>query len=125
MFGLLPDSLRGRLIVNEYVRRLKTGKPGDISGKIENLSAFNRAILRQNGNVSAMYKYLSGDGKKLIPEIVEGSLGNYWYTGLAKRLANTEIGNSVFMGKFLDKTLPTINGDNSLAQQFLAAGGNI
>jgi len=72
-----------------------------------------------------MQKYLLGAGRQKIPNIVEKHLGNHWYTGIIKNLADTKIGNNLFMHQFIDKTLPKIDGDNSLARQFLNAGGGV
>lgn len=124
--ALIPDDLKGRLIVNNYTKsledRVAAGK--DVPKEFRP-SFFERQILRTPGAVQSMYKYLNGRGSKYIPKIVGYQLGDQWYTGAAKLFSRTPFGRAMVIDKMLDKTLPRINGDNSLAKQFLYAGGMV
>ncbi len=121
--NILPDSLKGDLAVKGYLHRLFFQNP--LKKHNNDIGEFGRKVLKSPGTVSSMYKYLSGNGKKYIPDIVEKELGDHFYTEIFKTLSKTPIGRQIVLSRFLDRTLPSVVGDNNIAREFIAAGGQI
>ena len=113
---LLPE-LKGRILVNRYLR----GKSGAPVGT----SDLAKAVLRTPGTNRSLAAYLNSHADKIVPKIVGHHLGDHWYTGPAKGLAGLPYIRDIVISKILDKTLPKIDGSTSLAGKFLAAGGNL
>ncbi len=113
---LLPGGMSGKLMTNAYLK-------GDGNG---NRYLMNK-ILSRKETASDLYDYLAKtqEGQESLQEFVGKKLGNKWYTGPAKRLANTQIGRQMVMGQILEKTLPKVNGSTDLAMACLAAGGKV
>jgi hypothetical protein len=124
--SIIPDDFKGRLVINGYLDSAAYRKRHGLKpAKDFSPTYFESQILRTPGSLQSIYRYLNGAGAKHIPKIVEYHLGDNWYTGPAKLLARTPIGRNFVIDKIMDKTLPKINGDNSLAKQFLYAGGKV
>lgn len=112
------ENLRGKFLINGYLASNPSQKGWVRSRTIKNIQA-------TPGTSYAILKYLSGEGKKDVPKIVEKFLGDKWYTGPAKLLARTPFGRDYVISKILERTLPKIQGSTDLARQYLAAGGRV
>lgn len=122
---LIPSDLKGRIIINAYLANAKERKQSGKKYKSRSRKLLERKILDTPGTSRSIFNYLHGSGNKLVPELVGEELGDHWYTGPAKLLSRAPIINGIVIDKILDRTLPAINGDTSLAKRFLYAGGMV
>lgn len=114
---LMPEDLRGKMVINSFLNSEGRGS--------RHLSRYEREILRTPGTMASINAYLEGAGKSKIPELVGKGLGDKWYTGIAKQLSKLPIVNGYAKGKIMDRVNPGIAGSESLAQQFIDAGGQV
>jgi hypothetical protein len=122
---LTSEETKGKLVMDHYLGRPRdkhTGRFGSSNGR---LTPFEEKILSSRGTAQSIYKYLNGEGRRRVPELVEGVLGDTWYTGPAKLLARTPIGRGIVVDKVMDRVLPRINGSTDVARLYLQAGGTV
>lgn len=124
MYKLIPDAFsnyKGKLLVDSYLKSpVASGGAKDSSR-----ARLANRILKSPGTATALYNYLNGKGSSRVPDMVEHHFGGHWYAKPAKWMTHIPFVKNIAIDKILDKSLPRIGGDTSLAKQYLMAGGQV